>query len=440
MSKRGPRKVLVVAQREYLATVRTRAFLLAIILLPVLGCAAVLLPLLAESQTGTESRVFTLVDETGVVGPALRRALSTPPVEPEGWGQAFVNSPSHSGNFTMNVVSPDIPRDNWLLTLSEQVRNGRSFAFVVAESGLVEGSEDAKLRYFSNTPTATALKNWVRQEVGSAIQAERLRRLGIDPQQVAQTRDAIALVEEPLYVERQGRIEKDKVPDPLRDIGFPIVAVMVMFTAAMMGVGPLMQSTLEEKMYRIAEVLVSSVPPFQMMLGKLLGAVAVSFTLLFTYLLGALLIASTLSNASELPWYLLIVVPPFLALSVLIYGAIFLAVGAACSDLKETQSLTMPLMLILTAPLLLLRFVLADPNGTTSIIASLIPFFTPLLMLLRTLLSPPPPAWQVVLGFVLALTTGLGCLVAAGRIFRVGMLTQGSRPSYRQLWQWIRSP
>ena len=211
-----------------------------------------------------------------------------------------------------------------------------------------------------------------------------------------------------------------------------------MFMAVMLGAGPLMQSVLEEKMQRIAEVLVSSVPPFQLMLGKLLAATAVSLTLTSIYFACSMLMAAYLGHApdigvSEVAWMLL-----FQLLALFMYGSVFLAVGSACSDLKATQTLMMPVMVVATLPMLLLHLVVMAPNSTFSATVSLIPFFTPVLMFVRVTLTPAPPLWQPLIGILLSGFTAMFCVYVAARIFRIGMLMQGSPPRWADLKRWFR--
>ena len=122
------------------------------------------------------------------------------------------------------------------------------------------------------------------------------------------------------------------------------------------------------------------------------------------------------------------------------YGSVFLAVGSACNDLRETQTLIMPVLMLVMTPLLLLSVVISDPNGTLSTVASLIPFFSPILMMVRVMLEPGAPLWQALLALTGSAAMAFLCVVAAGRIFRVGMLSGGAAPTPRELARWVRRP
>ena len=119
-------------------------------------------------------------------------------------------------------------------------------------------------------------------------------------------------------------------------------------------------------------------------------------------------------------------------------GAKIIAIGAMCSDLKDSQAMMQPVMILLTLPLLMSAVVLRAPGSTVAVAASLFPTATPFLMLMRLALTPPPPLWQLVLSIVLTVGTAAVLVWAAGRIFRVGLLMQGKPPNLPELLRWIR--
>ncbi len=127
----------------------------------------------------------------------------------------------------------------------------------------------------------------------------------------------------------------------------------------------------------------------------------------------------------------------FLVLAVLLFGSLYMAVGAACSELKDAQSLMMPIVLLSVLPMLVWTAVLRNPASPLSVGMSLFPFATPFLMLMRLGLQPSPPVWQVVLSVVLTTATAILCVWAAGKIFRTGLLMQGKPPSLREMARWV---
>ena len=161
-----------------------------------------------------------------------------------------------------------------------------------------------------------------------------------------------------------------------------------MFMLILIGSTPLMQGVVEEKMQRIAEVLLGSVRPFELMVGKLLGLVGVSVTLAAVYLSGAYWAAqhygyAELISVDVMAWFLV-----YLVLGVLMYGSLFVTVGAACADLRETQAMLWPVMLLAMLPMFVWINVVREPTSTFSTVASFIPNATPMLMLARVAVPP----------------------------------------------------
>jgi ABC-2 type transport system permease protein len=205
----------------------------------------------------------------------------------------------------------------------------------------------------------------------------------------------------------------------------------------LVGATPLMQGVVEEKMQRIAEVLLGSVEPFDLMMGKLLGLVGVSVTLAGFYLSGAYWALNhygygNLVSPEVLAWFLV-----YLVLGVLMYGSLFIAVGAACTDLRETQAMLWPVMLLAMVPLFVWVNVVQEPNSAFSTFASFLPNATPMLMLVRVAVPPGVAWWQPAVGMIGVLAATLVCVYVAGRVFRVGLLMQGKGATPRELVRWV---
>jgi ABC-2 type transport system permease protein len=234
-----------------------------------------------------------------------------------------------------------------------------------------------------------------------------------------------------------GKIKEPKAVHQIARFAVPAGLVMLMFVIIMLTTQPAMQGTVEEKTQRIAEVLLGSVPPFQLMMGKLLGLLGVSLTVAAVYLGGALWAAHRFDFLEYLPgtlmaWYFL-----FQVLSVFMFGSIFLAIGAAASEIKETQTLVMPVMLLACIPMFILGSALEDPNNSLVVATSFFPTASPMLMVFRLATDPGPPLWQPVAAAFLVLAVTIGCVWAAGRIFRVGILMQGKGAKFTQMLQWV---
>jgi len=223
-----------------------------------------------------------------------------------------------------------------------------------------------------------------------------------------------------------------------RAIGIPLAALVLMYMTIMTSAPQLLNSVIEEKMSRISEVLVGSITPFELMMGKLMGGAAASTLLSVIYIAGGLIVAqywggyATAITPAIVGWFLL-----FLMLSLCIFGSIFIAIGAACNDLKDSQNMMTPVMLLVMVPVFTAGSVMRAPDGTLATILSLVPTAAPFLMLLRISLQPGPPLWQIVLSLTLMAGTALTVVWAAGKIFRTGLLMQGKSATFAEMFRWV---
>ena len=213
--------------------------------------------------------------------------------------------------------------------------------------------------------------------------------------------------------------------------------MMLMFMVIVLAAQPMIESVMEEKSQRIAEILLGSVSPSQLMAGKLLGCVAGSLTIVLVYGLGALGVAQYyhvlhLVPLAIVPWFLI-----YQVFAVLLFGSLFMTVGACVNHLKEAQGMLIPIWLLIMFPMFVWFNVVREPTGSFALWMSLVPPATPMLMVLRMAASPDIPIWQAAVGvLILVAATGL-CVFAAGRIFRIAILAQGQTPKFKQMMQWI---
>ncbi len=437
--ERGPanrwHKVSAVAARDYLSTVRTKAFILTLVVMPLLFVAALAVPLVADAFVRGELKRIAVIDRTGELLPALRTRLSTD--EPGSKTPPAIDPLTHWGRPNLELVEEPVraDRDAHFIALSDRVRAGELHAFIELDAQ-GSGSSAATLDYHTQQSTDSAPLKWLTEAINETLTERRLRDANIDPQRVRE-------LSRPVQVRAQGLYERDRpgpapAPDPLREAGVPLALGMLLLMSVMLGTSPLMHSVLEEKMHRIAEILVTSVPPFQLMLGKLLGALGVAYTMLLTYGTALHLLSLQFGFGALLSASSVAILAFAAAAAVLTYGSVFLAVGSACNDLKEAQTLMLPVMVVITAPFLFLQLMLTAPDSAAAVLLSSLPFLSPILMALRLLLEPAPSWLHVGAAGAVTVITAWACVAAAARIFRIGMLTHGGIPSYRTLWQWLR--
>jgi ABC-2 type transport system permease protein len=226
----------------------------------------------------------------------------------------------------------------------------------------------------------------------------------------------------------------------------PLGFVYLLWVSIFMVMQMLLYNTIEEKSNRIAEVLLSSVTPGEIMMGKLLGIAAVGLTIVGMWLgtafaglqlyqgAGAEFIGQALDAVSAsglVPMFLLCFLCGYL-----FYAGLFLSVGALCNDLKEAQNLQGPLMLIMMVPLMTMIFINQDPNGTLATIMTWIPLYTPFTMMNRA--AADPPLLELAGATLSMIVSALLVLWSAGRIFRIGILRTGNRPKLAEVVQWVR--
>jgi len=322
------------------------------------------------------------------------------------------------------------------------------FAAVVIKPDGVEGAMrwtgEESIQYWS---TNLAVNN-LTQQVQEAINVETRRRLyasqGVDAASVRNIEATWSRLGTFDPAKKAGE-ETVSTADRIKrnvPIGFVWLLWMSIFTVMQM----LLSNTIEEKSNRIAEVLLSSVTPHEIMMGKLLGIAGVGLTMIGAWLgtvfiglrfwqgPGALELTQALDaiTASGLiPMFLLC----FL-LGYLIYAGLFLSIGALCNDIKEAQSFQGPLMLIMMVPFITMALINRDPHGTLATILTWVPIYAPFTLMNRAAASPP--MWEVVCASLLMVATAVLFLWSAGRIFRIALLRSGNRPKLAEIVQWLR--
>jgi ABC-2 type transport system permease protein len=445
------RKVWVVARREYRAAVRTKAFVVSIVLMPVLMLGSVGVQVLFKKLEDTGEKTFAVVDRTGgELASALAKAADQYnrhlAIDPETNRQV-------ASRILIEVVPPSGPAADEVAAqryeLSQRVARDEFAGIVEIGPRVLEVrgnpfqpkdkvADEFAVRFQAKKPTQRAFMAWAEQTLNAEIRALRFRDRGIDPAAVATAQEPVPLKYTALTRRTPaGTYEDAEAGAQLASFVLPAVLIGVMFMIIMVGASPAMQGVVEEKGQRIAEVLLGSVSPFELMAGKLLGLVGVSLTMAAVYLGGGYVVAHRYGVADMLPPALMAWFVVFLVLSLLLYGSLFIAVGAAAGDIKDTQTLMMPVVLVACLPFFALGPIMQDPNGPVAVACSWFPFATPFLLVARQSVPPGVPAVQMAGGIGLVLATTLGCVWAAGRIFRVGLLMQGKGAKFGDLFRWV---
>jgi ABC-2 type transport system permease protein len=431
------RKALIVAQSEFATLVRSKAFLISLILMPIVIGGSILLVRATRDTTDLKDRTFAIVDYTGVIAVPLTEVAalyngSTPSavdrVLPRKGAKFIPVEVKHDGRSAEDLR----------LDLSNRVRREEFFAFVEVPAEILDPASNASIRYYSNHPSYNALPQWLRTTVNAVVLNERFRRASVDRALVVRLTKPSPIDERGLFErDAAGRITAAQEVNVARAYGVPVAVLVLMYITIMASAPQLLNSVIEEKMSRISEVLIGSVTPFQLMMGKLIGGAAASLVLTALYITGGLVVAqywggyaSAVTPAIVL-WFLF-----FLIMALFIFGALFVAIGAACNDLKDSQNMMTPVMLLVMVPMFTAGSILRAPDGTMATVLSLVPTAAPFLMMLRISLQPGPPMWQVMLCVVLMVATVVAVVWGAGKIFRTGLLMQGKSPTFGEMVRW----
>ncbi len=428
-------KTLIVAQSEFATLVRTKAFIISIVLMPVLMGVSFLVVNRLKDAKDVRDRNFAYVDESGVIGPGLEAALAEWNAS-TGSGEARTAARYFGERVTVGGRSIEAIR----LELSDRVRKEELFAFVEFPKDIINPDAGARVRYYSNHPSNMALPDFLRATTNRVVLAERFRAAAVDQVLVARLTRQARLENLGLFErDEQGGTRAAQTVDPVTTFGIPAAMIILMYMTVMASAPQLLNSVIEEKMSRISEVLIASVTPFELMMGKLIGGAGVSLLLASTYVGGGLGVAAYWGYASAVPPVLLLWFLLFLLMAVFIFGSLFIAIGAACTDLKDSQNMMGPVVLFVMAPMFVWIAVLRNPDSTLSVVLSLVPTATPFLMLMRIGIQPGPPLWQIALSVVLVFATMVIAVWAAGKIFRTGLLMQGKSATIPEMIRWVRA-
>lgn len=473
-------KILLIAKREFRATVLSKAFLISLLTMPIGFGAAIGLPQLIDRFKSNEGQVrkIVIVDRTPGVGVEAAETLERLRERQRGDGQvsrdetngpaAGESTPVRSSDGLLSRLEFSTLRGSADATealqlhyeLGRRVAAGELAAFFdigpFALETQAEQRDDAAISYYTDKAMDRDLLLGVGTNLLAIVQLQKsasqnpLLILRPDrryrPQEIADLlvaaskTSAIGLVQRELpTLDAAGNLRPgEKVESAFRAI-LPVAAALLLFFSVLIVASPQLQGVIEEKMNRIGEVLLGSATPFQVLSGKLLGMTATGLVLSLVYAGGGLLAAKYWGLAQNIGWGLPLWFLAFQALALLLFGALFIAVGSACNDMKEAQNLLMPVSIILSLPLLFLPIALEDPTGSLVRWVSLIPFATPSLMVCRIAATNHLPLWEPLLGMALVIATTMFAIWVAARIFRIGYLSTGKAPSLIELTRWIFS-
>jgi ABC-2 type transport system permease protein len=430
MPKPELRKILLIAQRDYLAAIRTKAFLVSLLVLPILFGGGFFVTALNNRKPDVQLRRIAIVDQTGAAAASVVEAVRAQNVR-----DLFDKTTGVQvmPRYEFEVVAPDLSRpDAQRLLLSDRIRRKELFGFVEIEAA------SKGFDWYSNEGGLNVAQRWISGPLNDGLRRVRLARLGVDPSHFDEVLGAVPVENMRLVALdlKTGKIQPAEKRVGGEGFWVPYAMVLLMVMIVMTTSGPMLTMVAEDKMQRVFEMLLASATPFELVAGKILAAIGRALTSSALYVIGALFLLRVLAvfglaPLTLIPWFFVYVVAEITMLS-----AIATALGAACGSPQDAQSLALVLLGPIFVPIFLMMPVLQQPNGAIAVAASFIPLFTPIVMLLRQATPGGIPGWQPWLGLLGIVVGTVVISWMASRIFRVVILMQGKAPSLGELVRW----
>lgn len=436
-------KILAVIRREFIERVRTRAFIIGTLIVPLTTFAFAYIPQLLIRRD-TRPRSLVIVDAaSGTSGAQIEAALRLHTVGTAEAKRARYNL------VRLRTTDPERVRDSLIaqVDVASEAGSGLDGLLVLTDAGL----DDGKLKYYGSNVASINDMRILERAIAPVVRSARLQRLGADSAMLAAAAVNLDL--------QTSKVSEGKLTGESGESSFwlaYITSFVMYFSLILYGL-QVMSAVLEEKSNRIVEVLISSVTPFELLLGKVIGVAGAGLLQIGIWASAAFLITSRMTGGAasgveqvavdgtrqsvSVPTVsveLVVVVLTFFLLGFLLYSALYAAVGAMCSSQQETQQAAQPVTILLALGFISMFALINDSSSGLAQVLSYIPFFAPLVMPVRYALSPLPLIQ--VLGSAAATLLGVVAVVwVAGRIYRVGILSYGKKPSLREVWSWVRT-
>jgi len=432
-------KIWTLFKREYRAAVRTKSFIISLLLVPIMMGGGFAAMIIMEKNKDTDDKHFVVIDHSGLMEEQLKEALEVRNTE-----EIFHSRTGEQidAAFIVEFMEPDLQDPaGQQLALSNRVESQELHAFIEIGPDILhpagEGKE-AYLKYYSQHSFADDIRYWFQNVVNNSLREMRAAELNLEE---AQAQDLLWWIEvEGMGLfsvdEKTGEALEAERTNELQTFFVPYILLILMFMFVMMSAIPQLSSVMEEKSEKIAEVLLGTITPFQFMMGKVMGGIGVSLTIAAIYVLSGVFTLKYIGMESlipvdVLPWFFI-----FTVLFVLMVGSGMAALGATCNDNKDAQSLTFPGILPAIIPLFLIAPVIADPTGPLATTMAFIPPFTPTIMVMRMASSVTIPMWQPVVGLLGVIIYTIFTVWIGARVFRTAILIQGQKPTLATLYKY----
>jgi len=427
--------ILIIAKREFIERVRTKAFVIGTILGPIFMAGIMIVPALMARNLAKSVSV-TVIDAEGSLRALVEESLAGDAEPQETGGGSPLARPRDQGT-TKFVIKPaegaDIAAQRE--AAKQAVLKGTLDAYVVLPPDVLT---ESKAEYYAKSVTDFEGIRAVDRAIEKAVFFKRISAAGIDPAHVA-------ALTRPLDLKRLRVSDKGETEDRGVSFFLSLILVMMIYVGTLMWGQVVMTGVIEEKTNRVVEVIVSSTTPRNLLFGKLVGvggAGLLQFGIWILALVGVSLASGSMAFLSgvdlpELNPVLIAAFPIFFLLGFFLYASLYAAIGSAVNTIQEAQNFIFPVMLPIILAMVCWPVVMRAPDSNLSVILSLIPFMTPILMFLRMSVLMPP-VWQIALSIVLTSLTIAFVIWVAARIYRVGILMYGKPPNFPEMLRWVR--
>ena len=421
------RKIWLVVKREYLTRVRTKGFVLSTVGLPLFSVGIFVITLALTARKTDQPVRISILDNLGGMAPQI--VLELREKLPDG------RLLYHLADTWDRPASGATVRED----LSQQVREGRIDGFLELPQDILSGKEPIlHLRNVNDFQTIYA----IRRAVNYAIVARRLSDRGVHIDNLSDVMRGAELTL--VKITKSGESEENG-----QSFLVQLSIVMVLYITLLVYGVMTMRSVLEEKTTRVVEILASSLRPSHLLTGKILGVAGVGLTQYLIWISTAGLVSAYGAAAGAAFWpgakspdlhlpavYLVYPVIFFLA-GYFLYASLYAALGSIGSSEEDLQQVQMPVILALVGCILLSPIVQRAPNSPLAITLTMIPFFSPILMVFRIMVQTPP-FWQIGLSLAICVATTVVVIRVSAKIYRVGLLMYGKRPSLPEVLRWLR--
>tara|TARA_A100001015_G_scaffold279718_1_gene341173 strand:+ start:2142 stop:3461 length:1320 start_codon:yes stop_codon:yes gene_type:complete len=432
-------KIWIILEREYLERVKKKSFILSTILTPLIFPLFIAITVFVLTTEEKEERVIALLDKNNFIEDSTRIR-----------GDIFLHS------------------DNDISEIQNMIDEGEIYgALEIPEFDIYEPKD---LRFYSKNVPSGDLISGIESLVENKIRELKIQDLKLNEESLDKLRTRITMETYSVDKEAEGVSDEIGVKQSNSDLAFGLgyfngfLIYMFVFIYGSF----ILQSVLDEKTSKVVEIIVSSIKPTQLMMGKVLGVGAVAFTQIFIWIILVTSISTFTSMyfginsyettqivqteqdvnnskeivkgiydmfaAVDIKKTVLIFLIYFLG-GFFLYGAFFAAIGSAVDNLQDANQFTLPISLPIIASLMFMGIVLNNPEGNASFFLSMFPLTSPILMMAR--LAFGVPDWQLILSIMILIISVIFALWFAGRIYRVGILTSGSKITYKLIWKWF---